>query len=69
MLYDEGGLSAMSAVDLAVVRAALAATLESADSERIIVRAATHPKTAVTIVGRAEDDEDDVDLWHEIPRP
>lgn len=69
-VLDEGGLDGLSPVERAAVRSRLAAVLAGADSERVYVRAAIHHDVAVTVVGRsaADDGEDDVDLWSEIPR-
>ncbi|WP_029149337.1 hypothetical protein [Microbacterium indicum] len=68
-LYDEGGLAGLDEAGLQGVRAELARTIAAAGSAQIIVRTSRLPATAVTVVGRASDDEDDVDLWNEIPRP
>jgi ApbE superfamily uncharacterized protein (UPF0280 family) len=67
-VLDEGGLDGLSPAERAAVRAASRSAGE-ADSDRVYVRAATHEDVAVTVVGRsaAEDGEDEVDLWSEIP--
>lgn len=69
-VLDEGGLDGLSPAERAAVRARLAEVLAKADSDRVYVRAATHDDIAVTVVGRsaAEDGDDEVDLWSEIPR-
>ncbi|AXA97315.1 hypothetical protein [Microbacterium sp. PM5] len=69
-VLDEGGLDGLSPAERAAVRSRLAAVLAEADSDRVYVRAATHEDVAVTVVGRsaADDGEDEVDLWSEIPR-
>jgi len=69
-VLDEGGLDGLSAGERAVIRARLSAVLADADSDRVYIRAAVHDEIAVTIVGRsaADDGEDEVDLWSEIPR-
>lgn len=69
-VLDEGGLEGLSAAERAAIRIRLARVLADADSERVYVRAAIHDEIAVTVVGRspADDGEDDVDLWSEIPR-
>ena len=69
-VQDEGGLNGLSAAERAAVRARLVEVLAEARSDRLYVRASTHDEIAVTVVGRsaAEDGDDDVDLWSEIPR-
>jgi hypothetical protein len=73
-VLDEGGLDGLTRTQLAQIRADLAAALRDAHSDRLFIRASTHPEVAVTVVGRsaagrALTDEDSVDLWREIPRP
>ncbi|MBP2437552.1 hypothetical protein [Microbacterium amylolyticum] len=65
-LYDEGELDHLTAEELAEVRRQIAEVIGSSTSERIIVRTSSRAGTAATIVGRREEDEEDVDLWHEI---
>ncbi|MFT4233485.1 MAG: hypothetical protein QM607_00530 [Microbacterium sp.] len=66
-VLDEGGLDDLPDGALRAVRAELASVLEGVSAERVIVRTATDPRVAVTIVGRGDDD--DVSLWYEISRP
>lgn len=73
-MFDEGGLEDLDEAALAAIRADLADTLRQAASHRLIIRTSPHAEVAVTIVGRSNDgagssDEDEVDLWREIPRP
>ncbi len=73
-VLDEGGLEGIDEESLTVIRAELADTLRSADSDRLYIRTAPHESVAVTVVGRSESadglsDEDAVDLWREIERP
>lgn len=73
-VLDEGGLEGMGESDLREVRAEVAALLRSAASDRIYVRTSADPRIAVTVVGRTSvgqtpSDDDQVDLWSEIPRP
>ena len=73
-VLDEGGLEGLDEASLEVIRAELADTLQSADSDRLYIRTAPHESVAVTVVGRSESaeglsDEDAVDLWREIERP
>lgn len=72
-MFDEGGLEGLDEAALGRIRADLAETLRSAASTRLIIRTSPHDEVAVTIVGRSSDgsgsaDEDEVDLWREIPR-
>lgn len=69
-VLDEGGLDGIDEVRQDEIRAELARVVSESHSERLIVRARRDERTAVTVVGRAggAEDEDDVDLWHEIPR-
>ncbi|MFL0410663.1 hypothetical protein ACH0AH_05725 [Microbacterium paludicola] len=73
-VFDEGGLDDIDAEDLDTVRHELADTLRRTDAARIIIRTAPDPEVAITIVGRSPGgdgltDEDDVQLWREVPRP
>jgi len=73
-VLDEGGLDGLDQDQLQAIRSDLAAALREARSDRLYIRASTHPQIAVTVVGRsapgrALTDEDSVDLWREIPRP
>ncbi|GAA1926860.1 hypothetical protein GCM10009775_18790 [Microbacterium aoyamense] len=73
-VLDEGGLDGMDEASLAVIRAELAETLRTSESNRLYIRTAPHDSVAVTVVGRSESDgglsdEDAVDLWREIVRP
>lgn len=71
-LLDEGGLDSIPEVVLREVRAQLATTVRSARSHRLYIRTSTHNGVVVSVVGRSGEgqgpsDEDDVDLWEEIP--
>lgn len=71
-VVDEGGLEDLDETALAHVRRQLSAVVADATADRLYIRASTDPRVAVTVVGRsgtAPVDEDDVQLWHEIPRP
>lgn len=79
-LLDEGGLDDLPADDLARVHAALAAAIRGSRADRIIARTVPEgTEVAVTVVGLLEgdqdarllgnhDEEDEVELWLEIPR-
>lgn len=71
-VFDEGGLDGVDEARREQIRDELAEVLCDARAGRLIIRAAQDPRVAVTVVGRAgsaaANDEDDVDLWHEIPR-
>lgn len=71
-VFDEGGLDGVSEDRRRSIRDELAVVLTSAQTGRIIIRSASDPQVAVTIVGRAgsraSGDDDSVELWHEIPR-
>lgn len=69
-VLDEGGLEGVRAEDLLRIRRDLAAVLGQATSERVYIRSSTDERIAVTVVGRSagREAEDNVDLWHEIPR-
>ena len=81
-LLDEGGLDELSERELERVHAKVAEAIRSTDADKVIVRtAAEGSETAVTVVGLrspsgfdadapgpAEDEDDEVDLWLEIPR-
>lgn len=71
-VFDEGGLGDVDDARREEIRDELAEVLRGAEAERWIIRAASDPHTAVTIVGRARSggtsDDDAVDVWHEIPR-
>lgn len=71
-LLDEGGLDDLSESRRAQIRGDVAAALREAQGLRVIVRAARHSETAVTVVGRAgsagSSDDDAVGLWRAIPR-
>lgn len=73
-VFDEGGLDDIAPEHLDAVRHELADTLRQTDAARIIIRTAPDPQVAVTIVGRSPGgegltDEDDLQLWREVPRP
>lgn len=71
-VFDEGGLDGIEEERREQIRDELAGVLCDARAGRLIIRAARDPRVAVTVVGRAgsgtTSDDDDVDLWHEIPR-
>ena len=73
-VLDEGGLDGLDEASLALIRAQLADTLRSAESDRLYIRTSPDERVAVTVVGRSAagsglSDEDVVELWHEIPHP
>jgi hypothetical protein len=73
-VFDEGGLDDLAPEHLDAVRHELADTLRQTDAARIIIRTAPDPQVAITIVGRSPGgegltDEDDLQLWREVPRP
>lgn len=70
-VLDEGGLDDLTAEQRAELRAELARVIAGSCSQRLYVRASTHPDVVVTVVGRsaAEGADDVVDLWREFPRP
>ncbi|MEJ1088363.1 hypothetical protein WDU99_08545 [Microbacterium sp. Mu-80] len=70
-VFDEGGMDGLDEVRAEEIRDELAAVLERARSNRVIIRAGRDDRVAVTVVGRAAGgahDDDAVDLWHEIRR-
>ncbi len=71
-VLDEGGMEGIDEFRRAEIQAELAEILKDAGTMRVIVRSASHPETAVTIVGRnasgEPSDHDAVGLWREIPR-
>lgn len=71
-LLDEGGLDDVPEERRVRIRDEIAEALHDVAGMRVIVRAARHPQTAVTIVGRLREgthaEEDVVQLWREIPR-
>lgn len=82
-LLDEGGLDDLSQSELDRVHASLAAAIRGSSADRVIARTVQGSDIAVTVVGLRttgdgqagalgqeadEDDEDEVDLWLEIPR-
>lgn len=70
-VFDEGGLDGIDEARIEEIRAELAAVLERAHSNRVIIRAGRDETNAVTVVGRTAGgahDDDAVELWHEIPR-
>lgn len=69
-VFDEGGLDGIVEQRRDEIRDELARALEQVETRRVIIRAARDDQVAVTVVGRAGGtrDEDDVDLWLEIPR-
>ncbi|WP_353115427.1 hypothetical protein [Microbacterium sp.] len=71
-VFDEGGLDGIDDARTGRIRDELAEVISGARSDRVIIRARRDDRIAVTVVGRAGSgrtrDEDDVDLWHEIPR-
>lgn len=80
-LLDEGGLDSLDDHQLEDVLSELAAAIADSKSNRLIARTgAEDSETAVTLVGLASeegadpnalgpDDDEQVDLWLEIPRP
>lgn len=69
-VLDEGGMAELPFARAEQIRDELAQAIADAGSLRVIIRASRHPHTAVTVVGRRGelDDDDDVELWHEIGR-
>lgn len=80
-LLDEGGIDDLSERELERVHEKLADAIRSTHADKVIVRTASEgSETAVTVVGLrsatgtpddalgASDDDDEVDLWLEIPR-
>ncbi|PFG31926.1 hypothetical protein [Paramicrobacterium agarici] len=74
-LLDEGTIDDLDATERQRVLDRVAAAIDAAETERLIVRTAPeHSDVAVTIVGvsspppGSDDTEDDVDVWLEIPR-
>lgn len=70
-VFDEGGLEGLDEARVAEIRDELARVVESARSNRVIIRAGRDDVVAVTVVGRAAggaNDDDAVDLWREIRR-
>ncbi|WP_336646735.1 hypothetical protein [Microbacterium sp. USHLN186] len=70
-VFDEGGLDGIDEERVKEIRDELAEVLAEAHSHRLIIRAARDDTNAVTVVGRAAggaNDDDAVELWHEIPR-
>ncbi|MCW4457782.1 hypothetical protein [Microbacterium sp. MPKO10] len=74
-LLDEGTIDGLDAGEKHRVLTTLAAAIDEAETERLIVRTAPeHSDAAVTIVGvsspppGSETDDDDVDVWMQIPR-
>jgi hypothetical protein len=81
-LLDEGGIDDLDQSGLEVVLRRLADAIRGTTTDKLIVRTVPRSsKTAVTVVGLrmsddgaanalgAESDDDEVDLWLEIPRP
>ena len=73
-VLDEGGLDGLDTASLSVIRAQLADTLSTSQSDRLYIRTSPDERVAVTVVGRSaaesgHADEDVVELWHEIPHP
>lgn len=79
-LLDEGGIDGLDEVDRDRVLSRLAEAIAASKADRIIARTATEDsEAAVTVVGLrqsgggeasalGDDDEDEVELWLEIPR-
>lgn len=72
-VLDEGGLEGVDETALVAIRGQLAETLRESVSDRLFIRTSAHASVAVTVVGRSGvgqglSDEDEVDLWLEIPR-
>lgn len=74
-LLDEGTIDGLDAGEKHRVLTELATAIDDAETERLIVRTAPeHSDAAVTIVGVSspppgrETDDDDVDVWLQIPR-
>ncbi len=73
-VLDEGGLDGADAASLALIRAQLAETVSTSQSDRLYIRTSPDEHVAVTVVGRSaaasgHADEDVVELWHEIAHP
>lgn len=73
-VFDEGGLDGLDERALSIIRAELAETLHTAQSDRLYIRTSRDDRVAVTVVGRSAagpglSDEDAVDLWREIGHP
>jgi hypothetical protein len=82
-MLDDGGLDALSETDRLVALAELVDVVDGVDADRLIIRTGTEDSdTAVSVVGLRDvgDDgtaaalgdhggDDEVTLWHEIPRP
>ncbi|MGB4135260.1 MAG: hypothetical protein WA971_01765 [Microbacterium sp.] len=71
-VFDENGLEGLPEERREEIRAELAQIIADANSGRVIIRTGRDERVAVTVVGRAAagagPEEDDVDLWYEIPR-
>lgn len=72
-VFDEGGLADLDEMTMSAIRTELAAEIAAARSSRLIIRTVKSGDIAVTIVGRTDvaegpGDDDDLDLWKEIPR-
>lgn len=71
-VFDEGGLDDVGERRRVRIRDELAEVITTTHADRLIIRAARDETTAVTVVGRASGgpatDDDDVDLYREIPR-
>ncbi|UJP10606.1 hypothetical protein L2X99_02710 [Microbacterium sp. KUDC0406] len=71
-VFDEGGLDNVGEQRRDEIRDELAGVLAQVSTDRVIIRAGSDEVIAVTVVGRGgaggSRDEDEVDLWHEIPR-
>jgi len=81
-LLDEGGIDELTDDELETVLGKLAEAIRGTTTSKLIVRTvARTSKTAVTVVGLqtsddsnahalgSEDEDDEVNLWLEIPRP
>jgi hypothetical protein len=81
-LLDEGGIDDLDERSLGVVLKRLADAIRGTTTDKLIVRTVPRSsKTAVTVVGLrmfddgnanalgADTEDDEVDLWLEIPRP
>jgi hypothetical protein len=76
-LLDDGGIDDLDGTELSRITAVIAREIGATTADRVVVRTAPHDETvAVTIVGLrnpypdavADDGEDDLELWLEVPR-
>jgi hypothetical protein len=73
-VLDEGGLEGLDDASLAIIRAELAETLHTAQSDRLYIRTSPDARIAVTVVGRSAPGpglsyEDAFYLWRVIAHP